>query len=172
MKKLILIVGLTGLLAGISFLGYKGIRRQQEIMKTEAALKQLPEFEFSSLQGTLFTRDSLNASRPVLILYFHPECEHCQYESAQLVKNRQSLAGTELVMVSTAPEKQIRQFADSLQLHQLANLHLLHDKEHRFETYFGNATFPTTLAYSGDWLLQKKYLGEIKMESILECLRK
>lgn len=171
MKKILIITFIAIILCVLSYCGYKGIKKQVDNGKTEALIKTLPEFSFYSLEDILYTRNSLKEGVPIVILYFHPNCEHCQYEATQLVNHKEDFKAAQLIMISIAPVNEIKTFFTTYQLNQLPNLTILSDKEVQFEHYFGSAILPTVLIYSKDWQLKNKYKGEIKIEAIINCLK-
>jgi thiol-disulfide isomerase/thioredoxin len=171
MKNKIIILFITFILIALSYLGYKGVKKQVENKKTEALINKLPEFSFYTLNDSLFSRNSLNKSLALVIFYFHPNCEHCQYEAIQLIKYKESFKDIQILMVSTALANELKIFSNTYQLNQFSNIKILRDSMYQFENYFGSAHFPTVLIYSIDWNLVRKYKGEIKIDLIISSLK-
>ena len=38
----------------------------------------MPQFKITQADGKIFKASDLKSSRPTLLIYFSPECEHCQ----------------------------------------------------------------------------------------------
>jgi peroxiredoxin len=169
MKKKILLLLMTIISGGLSYFGYRSIQnknRKQEIVK---AIQQLPFFSFYSLNEEVFTSDN-SAKKSTLIIYFHPECEHCQYEAKQVLLYKEQFRATQIFMISPAPLEVILKFKTDYQLDEIGYLKVLWDKDGAFESYFGDARFPTILIYDTENKIQKKYNGEVKIEAILNYL--
>src|SRR5438477_8536988 len=49
-----------------------------------------------------YTRNDLPSSKPVLIILFDPNCDHCQHETEEILKNIDSLRNIEIVMATNA----------------------------------------------------------------------
>lgn len=170
MKKKIILSCLIIILGIIGCFGYRGITKHAESKKIENSIQSLPAFSFYTLDDKPFSRDSLKAGSSLIVFYFNPDCDHCQYEASQLVSHAEQFIGIPIMMVSTATTKEVKSFYDTYQLNKLPDIKMLLDKQSQFEHYFGKASFPTALVYAGDWQLKKKYNGEIKIEAIIDCL--
>jgi|GEM_PF-268611 len=171
MKKRIIIILLLAVTVGLTYFGYNVIQKRSTLNATEEKIKDLPLLSFYNIDETIFNYSNKSKQR-TLIIYFHPECKHCQYESKQILVNKEQFDGTQILMISPAPLTQIKQFNTDYQLAKVPSLKILWDKERKFENYFGSATFPTVLIYNTENQLQKKYKGEVKIETILKYLEK
>ena len=59
---------------------------------------------------TLFTNANLPDNKPTVIIYFSPECGHCQHEMKEIEKNMDSLKNAFFVFVSRFPVDSIKNF--------------------------------------------------------------
>ncbi len=169
MKKIIAILFVLAVLIIIFYFGYKSIKKHQENKLAESAINDLPVFSFYTLNEKQFTYHNVE-KKQTLLIYFHPECEHCQYEAKQLLLNKEKFSDTQIFMISPASLTAIKQFNTTYELNKIENLKMLWDKNRQFGSYFGRATFPTILIYNQQNKLQKKYKGEVKIEAILKQL--
>jgi peroxiredoxin len=167
MKKILLgSLGLSALLL-LSFLGYRGVNRQRKLSATEGTYQTMPAFEFFKLNGQKFTSSVIDNDLATVIIYFSPDCDHCQYEAKELVANKNRFKNTNILMISPATADQISAFYKNYHLDELPHADVLNDKEYKFSTYFGSIIFPTVLIYDKKGDLKKKYKGEVKIEAIL-----
>tara|TARA_R110001592_G_scaffold363285_1_gene683196 strand:+ start:4082 stop:4696 length:615 start_codon:yes stop_codon:yes gene_type:complete len=171
MKKKMIIVILTIIISWLGYFGYNAIQKRSLLNAAEEKTKELPPLSFNNLDETIFNYIN-EVEQQTLIIYFHPECEHCQYEAKQIVANKEQFNRIQILMISPAPLTQIKQFNSDYLLDKIPSLKVLWDKEQKFESYFGNTTFPTVFIYSKQNQLQKKYKGEVKIEAILKHLEK
>ena len=167
MKKIMVLLFLVIVVSFVSYFGYKSIVKHHINMQLEKSIQKLPVFSFYRLNGQDF---SYNHSKKIktLIIYFHPNCEHCQYEVKQLIHHKSKLVHTNILLISPASLTEIKQFQKDYQLEEISNLNLLWDKDQKFEAYFGTAIFPTVLIYNQNEELQEKYTGEVKIEAIIK----
>lgn len=170
MKKAIVITLLLVIISALCYFGYNAIQKRARITASEKKSEYLPQLTFYQLNETPFTYQNPKEKQTVII-YFHPECEHCQYEAQELLANKTKFVNTKILMVSPAPLAQLKQFYTDYQLAEISFLNVLWDKERKFEGYFGASTFPTIFIYNGKNKLLKKYKGEAKIEAILKHLK-
>ncbi|MBW6482528.1 MAG: peroxiredoxin family protein [Vicingaceae bacterium] len=169
MKKISAILFVFVIVILISYFGYKSIKKHNINKQVELTLNELPVFSFYTLNKEEFTYSNATKQQ-TLIIYFHPECEHCQYETKQLVLNKEKFFDTQILMISPAELTDIKQFKIDYNLNNLTHFNLLWDKDRKFESYFGKSTFPTLLIYNQENKLQKKYKGEVKIETVLNYI--
>ncbi len=158
------------ILLALSYFGYSSTKKHNVKKQAESRIQELPSFSFFNLNEELFTYQNIEKEETLLI-YFHPDCEHCQYEAKQIVLNKEKFKETQIIMISPASLLAINQFNKTYELNKIKNLEVLWDKERKFENYFGVATFPTILIYDDENQLQKKHKGEVKIEAILKELK-
>jgi len=53
--------------------------------------KNIPAFSLLLADGKNFTQNNIPASKYTIIIYFSPDCGHCQHEATEMVKNIDSL---------------------------------------------------------------------------------
>lgn len=169
MKKISAILLVFVVVTLISYFGYKSIKKHQVNKLAESAINELPVFSFYTLNEKQFTYHNVD-KKQTLLIYFHPECEHCQYEAKQLLLNKEKFSDTQIIMISPASLIDIKHFNTTYELNKIEKLKMLWDKDRQFGSYFGVATFPTILIYNQQNKLQKKYKGEVKIETILKQL--
>ncbi len=169
MKKYIVFIILSTMIFGLSYFGYLAIQKKAEKKQIESAIQRLPVLSFYTLNQTDFTYKN-SKDKSTLIIYFHPDCEHCQYEVKQLFLNKEQFHKTQILLISPASLTAIKQFNTDYQLDKIEPLKLLWDKDGKFDTYFGISTFPTVLIYDSNNKLRKRYKGEVKIEAILKHL--
>jgi len=90
--------------------------------------------------STWFTNADLPKNRPVVIVYFSPECSHCQHEAEELEKSMDS-AGYGLhkafyVWVSFHPLKDLKKFGSQYHLDKFKNICIGRDLKYYIPSYF------------------------------------
>lgn len=133
------------------------------------AAKEIPYFTFYTLESHRFTKDSFDAERTKLILYFNSECDHCEKQAKWLSKEINLFSELELTFISFEEMSAIKAFRDKHNFNQ-KNITFLQDSRLTFSDKFGVETFPSILLYNKKGKLIHKFEGETKVESILEFL--
>jgi len=126
---------------------------------------------FKSMRGGQICLDEFNPNQPTVILYFHPECEHCQYEAAEIGRQPKQFAVANLIMITPDDSlKRITAFADRFNLWQVDNLVVLFDRKGQFKFLFGTSVVPSIFIYDANKQLMKQFVGEVKMEVVLKMI--
>lgn len=162
--SVILIVG-----AFISYMSFRIAKKANA--KTEAAenISILPDFEFYTLKNEPFTKGSLEGDKPVAVLLFNTDCDHCHYEIQGILKNINSFRAMQTVMVSGETVDQIEKFANTYKLGDYPEIKVLRDKGGERLKRFGTESSPTVFIYDKSHRFSKKYVGETKPEAILKA---
>jgi len=170
MRKLLKYILLALLLIAGCWLVTSTWQTYQSKKQAENRIQNLQQCCFESLEGNTVCIDEFDRNLPTVIIYFHPECEHCQYEAREIGIHASEFANTNLIMVTPDRSiKQIKDFATQNHLWEIDNFNLLLDKTDAFKHYFGTATIPSVFIYKNKRLV-KKYIGETKIEAILKAI--
>lgn len=163
----ILIVGAA--LLAIGYLGFSSFNKIRKNKQITENIQSLPAFSFEKQLSGQFNNTNVDADAERLIInFFNPECEHCQYMAQQIVKNKAALSEHQLLMVTTADSAAVDKFNKTYRLSELPNLVLLRDKNYQFAPTFGSHIIPSFFVYDNDHRLVKKITGETKMENLLK----
>ena len=65
------------------------------------------------------------SDRPVVVMFIHPECPHCQYEAEALYNQKDEHEYISWVLVSEAPKEQLLWLRDTYKLDSLPNIKVL-----------------------------------------------
>ncbi|CAN5373027.1 hypothetical protein BH09BAC6_BH09BAC6_28560 [soil metagenome] len=169
MRKIALGVAIICFTALLSGLAITIISKKNESARAMLSRKILPNYKFYSA-STLTEVKAIVGAQNKLIIYFDPECEHCQQEMGMIIKNINLLKNTSIVMVSSNTPKKIDEFSSSFNLNKYPQIQMLWDKNYAFYTWFGHADAPSIYIYNPNNQLVKIYHGETKMEAILKFL--
>lgn len=117
----------------------------------------LPVFQILQSDSTWFTDAQIPPDRPVVIVYFSPECGHCQQEAEDLVKHMDELKKAFFVMVSYHSPSDIGQFAEKYKLAGLPNVRLGRDTAYYIPSFFQVTQTPFVAVYDKKHMLVKTF---------------
>ncbi|MCX6228081.1 MAG: redoxin domain-containing protein [Bacteroidia bacterium] len=171
--RLIIRVGLGLLIISVSiWLLGSIIKGAEHKKKIEQSILTLNHYAFQTLDGRYLYLDEFNPRQQTLIFYFHPECEHCQYEAKEFGKHAAELASANMLLITPDDSiSRIEAFAFNNNLLAVDNLTIFLDQNNCFKTYFGSVIVPSILIYNVDKKLIRHFKGEIKMETIFKMLQ-
>ena len=162
---------ITGIFSVVLFFVYKIVTTIQTKNQLQKNIASLPAFQFTNSQNHLFTNDSLAKNKNTLLLFFNTTCEHCQYETAQILKNNASFSNSNVLFISRQSKNDIQLFDSTYQLFKYAFIKLLRDSTDYSYTIFGINSFPSSIVYNTDGKLVKSFKGETKIEAIISALQ-
>src|SRR5437868_329142 len=71
----------------------------------------LPPFKLLKADSvTYFTKADLPKNKAVLLMIFDPNCDHCQHETEDLIKNIESFKNVQIVMSTNASFDKLKDF--------------------------------------------------------------
>jgi len=75
-RALVLVFFIVG-----GFLVFQVIQGFSENKEAEERIQSIPQVEFVSLAGEKVSLRDFDPAKPMVIVYFHPECDYCKYEA-------------------------------------------------------------------------------------------
>jgi thiol-disulfide isomerase/thioredoxin len=135
--------------------------------RIERSAQLLPFFEFLTLENVVFsTKDLKKYNQKVIINFFSPSCEHCQYMAKQYLKNKELFKGVTILMITISDSSELAKFNKDYQLKFVNNIILLRDTKFQFFNIFETTTVPSFFVYKNK-ILVHKIIGETKIENLL-----
>lgn len=148
-------------------LSYRIYNTLQQKKKIERGTAILPAFKFYGLNNTIFSNSSLHdINSGVILNFFSPACEHCQYMATQYLKLKEQLKSITILMVTEADSSATAKFYNNYQLSQMPNIIVMRDTKFQFPAIFGTGVVPSFFVYKKQKLI-KKIIGETKIENLL-----
>lgn len=170
MRKIIL-VGIVILFALTATLLITGmIKKLQRQNQVKERISTLPSFSFMTMDDKSYNSSEIEKG-PVLIIRFHPECEHCQYELTEILKSDIPDLAAKVILISSAHPDSIRRFLIQLNYSDYPSVIALADTSYAFGEIFGNDIVPSNYIYNKELGLVKVLPGEVRTETILKYLR-
>jgi thiol-disulfide isomerase/thioredoxin len=130
----------------------------------------LPAFRILKPDSThWFTQADLKKGRPVMIMVFNPDCEHCQKQAEIITKNnKEILSGVEIVMTTYQDFGKMRSFIRKYDLSAYRNIHVGRDVNYFFGPFFNMHYNPFLAIYDKKGKLYKAYEGGAQADKLKE----
>lgn len=170
MKKTVARLTVALILLAVIMLTAGIIRKAGTANEIAERIKTLPDFTFPNVNGDLFISSEITRG-PLLVTYFHPECEHCQSEISSLFESNFLDGNIKVVLVSYADPGRIREFMDQFKTEYDTMLWVLSDTLMDFREIFGTEIIPSNFIYDENLRLVRDLKGVIRTETILKQLR-
>ncbi|MEX6688487.1 hypothetical protein QTN47_13320 [Danxiaibacter flavus] len=156
---------ITGVFLLLLVFGYKVYQIKTIKARVWQETKSLPDLPFYfPYGGNVFT------NKPIIINYFSPECEHCQYMATQIVSHSTTLTSAHLLLITAANLTDAAGFMSTFKLDSLPFVTLGLDTNNVFFRKFGSNTVPSFYIYNAQHNLVRKIMGETKIENIIDAI--
>lgn len=153
------------------YIGYKIVELSRQKNNLTEKITHIPSFELKSTKGENFTNRNLKGSVPVVFFYFNSECDFCQAEIQDVVRNIKKFEGIQLLFVSFEPIQKIILFQTASKLNIYDNVIFLSDYKNIFSETFGVKTLPSSLVYDKNGKLVSRNNGAVKVDYLLKALK-
>jgi len=112
------------------------------------------------------------AKGPVVLIYFSPDCDHCQDFTKDLVKNYSVVANKQVVMVTFQDMPMLKPFVAKYNLNQYMNFKVgTEGTSYVVSKYYQIRSFPYIAIYDKNGKLVKTYEGTQPHEEIFKTLK-
>jgi thiol-disulfide isomerase/thioredoxin len=170
MRKIVLSMVILVFVLCVSLLVLGITNKIQKQVQINGKIQKLPSFSFMTLTDGSFSSSDIR-NGPVLVVRFHPECEHCRYEITEILNSNIPVSGTLVLMVSSANTDSIRKLLSQFDLSDYPAIIPLVDTSYIFGDIFGSDVVPSNYIYDKQLDLVKALQGEVKTETILKYLQ-
>lgn len=119
-----------------------------------------------------YTKADLPKKKPVLLMLFSPDCEHCQHEAEMFAANSEALKDIHIVMISTYPLYRLKEFAETYKLTGLKNVVVAKDPYYILPPFYAIRNYPFMALYNKRGNLLTTIEGTATMERLLGEFKK
>jgi len=169
MKKLFLLLVITLLFIVFSVLITGLYKKIKYHIDAEQQISVLPLFSLPKINGTSFSTSEIDVG-PVLIVRFHPECEHCRYELKEILNSRLIEKQNKVLLISNSTKENVSAFLSQFDINGRENIVPLLDTAFIISDIFRKDIIPSNYIYDKNLKLVKALYGEYKTETILKYL--
>lgn len=166
MKKLLLLSVLSLFSINILF-------AQDEEAEQPPYLKYptLPTFEILlEDSSTIFSTYNIPEGRPIIIMYFSPDCDHCETVTKEILAHKEDFKKTRIYMSSPMYLSEINKFAERMELDKQKNIIIGKDFKYFVLKFYDLQSFPFMAVYNGDKKLVEGFKAGFKFEDVIKAV--
>ena len=131
----------------------------------------VPPFTIMSAPDSIaFSKDDLKKRKPVIIIVFSPDCEHCKHFTKELLANYSLVKNARIVMSSALNYDLIKKFYEEDKIADYPNITVGRDGTNFLSTFFKVRSFPTVVVYDKKGNFVKRFDGAVTIEKVAEAL--
>lgn len=131
----------------------------------------IPTFSIQTPDSSWFSKVNLQSKKPTLILYFSPDCGHCQIETEEVLGNIKELENLQIVMVTSRPFGDMVNFADHYKLNRFPTIKIGTDPARRITEFYEVKFTPFSALYDKKGQLVKVYEKGIDIPELIRLTK-
>ncbi len=85
---------------------------------------KLPPFKMMQENGKVFKAQDLPIGKPIVIIYFSPECDHCEKMMKELIKKKASFKKASVAMITHLAVDRVAKFVQQFGLNKYSNIYV------------------------------------------------
>lgn len=132
----------------------------------------LPSFEVLELDSSkVFNTYTIPEGKPIVLIYFSPDCDHCEHLTEDLIKKMDELKKTRIYMITPMDLTMTNEFYNKLNLGAYKNIKVYKDFLFFGYKFFGFRSFPFAAVYDSHKNLVKGFPEKLTAELLLEAVK-
>lgn len=120
--------------------------------------------------SSVFNKESFDKKSNVFLMLFSPDCDHCQHETEEILKNIDKFKKTQIIMATWMPFEKMLEFRIKFGLARFSNIIVGHDKGFFLPAFFNVRNLPFLAFYNKKKELISVFEGNMSIPKILEIL--
>jgi thiol-disulfide isomerase/thioredoxin len=133
----------------------------------------IPSFKMLKTDGSYYTNNDIKKNRPVVLIYFAPDCDHCIKMMDQLNKKVHQLDNATVVMVTFKAPNDVAWFERKYQIAQYPNITVgTEGTSYILRNYYRLDKTPFVAVYDKKGKLAFSYKNEPPVNEILARFKK
>jgi thioredoxin-related protein len=130
----------------------------------------IPEFDLLKTDSNSHvTRESIKAKHRTMIMFFSPECTHCQHQTEDMLAAIDSLKDIQIVMATYQPFEEMVAFNQKYNIEKYSNIKLGRDTKYFFPPFYRMKSLPHLALYNSRGNYITSFEGNQKIATILEA---
>jgi thiol-disulfide isomerase/thioredoxin len=131
----------------------------------------MPHFKMVLPDGTNYTYQDLKKDKPTILIYFSPDCGHCQALMKEFFQKVDDFNKAQVVMITFKPLKEIIQFVKDYQINRYHNIKVGTETPMFFIRYYYNLTnTPFTVLFNKKGKVAYSYRQETSVTDLISRL--
>ena len=142
------------------------------LISAKAESQSIPSFTMKLSNGKSFSSKDLSKQKPAIIIYFDPDCDHCQTLINTLLKKINEFKKSQIVMVTFKPLNEVAGFEKKYHTAEYANIRVGTEQPiFFFRTLYHLENVPFTILFNKQGKQIISYKKETPVDDLLKHLK-
>lgn len=144
---------------------------QKEVKPAYQRFPTIPPLSLNAPNGKLLSKGDLKKNAPVLIMYFSPECDHCQQQTREMTARMKDLEHVQIVMASYQPLESLEAFSKTYNLGKFSNILLGRDSQFLLPPFYNIGSLPFLALYDKKGNFISIHEGNVSVDKLIAALK-
>jgi thiol-disulfide isomerase/thioredoxin len=123
-------------------------------------LPNVPSYKLLLMDSSTYAyKYQLKKNRPVVVIYFNPDCGHCQSETKHITDSMNLLKKVQFVFASYSKFPELKKFYGDYGLARFKNIIFGRDEQFFFPRFYDVRFTPFVAVYDKEWKLVRVFEG-------------
>ena len=142
------------------------------LITVKAVSQPIPLFKMTLSDNKIFNSTDLPKNKPLILIYFDPECDHCQKLMKEFFKKINEFKRAEIVMVTFKSVDELAAFEKKYNTIKYSNMNVgTEGTSFYLRMYYRLMTMPFTAVYDKKGNLNYSYRKETPVEDLIKRLK-
>ena len=130
----------------------------------------IPAFDLLKTDSTShITKADIIAKHKTLIMFFSPECTHCQHQTEDMIAAIDSLKDIQIIMATYQPFEEMVAFNQKYKIDKYGNIKMGRDTKYFFPPFYRMKSLPHLALYNAKGNYITSFEGNQKISTILNA---
>ena len=132
---------------------------------------KVPPFRIIQADGTLFKAESLPMGKPIIVIYFSPDCDHCKAFTKDLLQQAAAFKKASLVLITCENLSDVKMFMKQFGLANHRNFYVGTEGSSFFvRDYYNVLSMPFVALHNKNGDLVQTYQKDVPMKALIAKL--
>ncbi len=147
-------------------------KAQQDQATLLAGIQHIPAFKLIAVpDSSQFGNERLKKNQPVIVVFFNPDCEHCQRETKEFLAYKEEMKNIQVLMITTMAFDKIRDFYSEYNFASMPNVMVAEDENYALRLKYRPTNLPGIFVYTANGTLAKVFAGNVGVTTLLDAVK-
>jgi thiol-disulfide isomerase/thioredoxin len=129
----------------------------------------IPPFDLLRIDSSHLTKEDIAKKHNTLVMFFSPDCSHCQHQTEDMIAAMDSLRDVEIVMATYQPFEEMVSFYQKYEIAKYANIKMGRDTKFFLPPYYRMKNLPFIALYDKKGSLITTFEGNQPVSKLVEA---
>lgn len=153
------------------FMSIKSGLAQHDTSALYQRFPEVPPITLLRADSGIISKERLKKNEPVILMYFSPECHHCQRQMEDMLARMNDLKKVQIILATHRPMEELIAFQTKYKLQDHSNIQAGRDTKYFIQPFYRIKNLPYLALYDKKGKLITTFEGNVSIDRLLEELK-